>query len=99
MSPTYGYMTRPFLELEFQHKGNKEMKKTRILSKILRFSWQEQIQKIKIFNYYTELDKKIFGQNCHHWDRNLPLMKWLVYDLLSRTVLTKSTVAVFFDEK
>ena len=30
----------------------------RILSKILRFSWQEQIQKIKIFKYYTEKDKK-----------------------------------------
>ena len=32
--------------------------KTRILNKILRFSWQEQIQKIKLFNYYTEKDKK-----------------------------------------
>ena len=33
-------------------------KKTQILSKILRVSWQEQIQKIKIFKYYTEKDKK-----------------------------------------
>ena len=28
----------------------------RILSKVLRVSWQEQIQKIKIFKYYTEKD-------------------------------------------
>ena len=58
MSPTYGYVTKLFLELEFQHKGNKQTKKTLILSKILQFSWQEQIQKMKIFKYYTEKDKK-----------------------------------------
>ena len=29
-----------------------------ILSKILRFSWQEPIQKIKLFNHYTEKNKK-----------------------------------------
>ena len=29
-----------------------------ILSKILRFSWQEHIQKIKLFNYHIEKDKK-----------------------------------------
>ena len=40
-------------------------KKTQILSKILWFSWQEQIQKIKLLEYYTEKDKKM-GQNCHH---------------------------------
>ena len=49
MSPTFGYVTKLFLESEFQHKGNEQTKKTRILSKILRVSWQEQIQKIKIF--------------------------------------------------
>ena len=27
MSPTYGYVTKLFLELEFQHKGNKQKKK------------------------------------------------------------------------
>ena len=44
MSPSYGYVTKLFLESEFQHKGNKQMKKkTRILSKILQFSRQEQI--------------------------------------------------------
>ena len=64
MSPACGYVTKLFLELEFQHKGNKQTKKkTRILSKILQVSWQKQIQKIKIFKNYTERDKKIFGQN------------------------------------
>ena len=58
MSPTYGYVTKLFLESEFQHKGNKQTKKTQILSKSLRVSWQEQIQEIKIFKYYTEKDKK-----------------------------------------
>ena len=29
-----------------------------ILRKILQLSWQEQIQKIKLFKYYTEKDKK-----------------------------------------
>ena len=52
MPPTYGYVTKLFLESEFQHKGNKQTK-TRILSKILRVSWQEQIQKIKSYKYYT----------------------------------------------
>ena len=32
----------------------------RILSKILRVSWQEQIQKIKPSKYYTEKDKLIY---------------------------------------
>ena len=44
MSSTYGYVMKLFLESEFQHKGNKQTnKQTRILSKILRVSWQEQI--------------------------------------------------------
>ena len=65
MSPSYGYVTKLFLESEFQHKGIKQTKKkkTRILSKILRVSWQEQIQKIKIFKYYTEKDKKYLDKN------------------------------------
>ena len=29
----------------------------------MQISWQEQIQKIKLFKNYTEKDKKIFGQN------------------------------------
>ena len=65
MSPIYGRVTKLFLEKEFQHKRNKQTKKTQILSKILRFSWQEQIQKIKLFKYYTGKDTKKVGQNCH----------------------------------
>ena len=45
-SPTYGYVAKLFLESEFQHKGIKHTKKTQILSKILRFFRQQQIQKI-----------------------------------------------------
>ena len=66
MSPTFGYVTKLFLESEFQDKEKKLTKKREFLSKILRFSWQEQIQKMKIFKYYTEKDEKIFAQNCHH---------------------------------
>ena len=33
------------------------MKKTHTLSKILRYSWQQQIQNIKLFKHYTEKDK------------------------------------------
>ena len=72
MSPTYGYMTKLFLESEFQHKENKQTKKKLIFSKILRFFFfffffvcffvcfflLEQIQKIKLFRYYTEKAKK-----------------------------------------
>ena len=50
-------MTKLFLELEFQHKGNKEVKKGLIASKLLLFSWQEWIQKIKLFKCDTEKDK------------------------------------------
>ena len=58
MSPIYGYVTKLFLESGFHHKGNKQTKKWETQQNILRFSWQEQIQKIKLFNYYTEKDKK-----------------------------------------
>ena len=54
-----------------QKKNTNE--KTQILIEILHFSWQEQIQKIKLFKYYTEKGKNKCAQNCHHKDRNLPL--------------------------
>ena len=53
----YGHVTKLFLELELQHKGNKQMKKGLIVSKLLWFSRQERIQKIKLFRCYTEKDK------------------------------------------
>ena len=46
-----------FLELEFQHKGNKQTKTGLIVSKLLRFSQQEWIQKIKLLKCYTEKGK------------------------------------------
>ena len=62
-TPTYGQVRKLVLESEFQQKGNKQMKKMRILSKILRFSWQEQIQIIKLFKDYTEkYNNKIWPQ-------------------------------------
>ena len=57
MSPTYGYVTK-LSRIGIPAQRKKTNEKTQILSKILRFSWQEQIQKIKIFKYYTEKDKK-----------------------------------------
>ena len=62
MSPSYGYVTKLFLESEFQHKGNKQMKKREFSAKSWQFSWQEQIQKIKLFKYYTEKDKSYFDK-------------------------------------
>ena len=50
-------MTKLFLELEFQHKGNKQTKKGLIVSKLLQLSRQEWIQKIKLFKCDTEKDK------------------------------------------
>ena len=62
MSPTNGHVTKLFLESEFQQKGNKQMIK-REFSANLAVSGQEQIQKIKLFEYFTEKDKNKFGQN------------------------------------
>ena len=56
-SSTYGHVTKLFLELEFHHKGNKQTKTGLIVSKLLRFSRQEWIQKIKLFKCYTEKGK------------------------------------------
>ena len=63
MSSTYGYVTKLFLESEFQHKGNKQTKKQTNANsqQNLAVSWQEQIQKIKLFNYYTEKDKNTWA--------------------------------------
>ena len=46
-----------------QRKGANQ--KMQIFSKILWFSWQKQIQEIKLFKYYTEKDKNKFGQSLH----------------------------------
>ena len=54
MSPTYGYVTKLFLESEFQHKGNKQTKNANSQQN-LAFSGQGQIQKTKVFKYNTKL--------------------------------------------
>ena len=51
-------MTKLFLELEFQRKGNKQTETGLIISKLLRFFRQERIQEIKLIKCYTEKDKK-----------------------------------------
>lgn len=38
--------------------------KTTIFSKIMRVSWQHRVQKLEIFQYYTE-EKKSFEYHCH----------------------------------
>ena len=65
MSPIYGYVTKLFLESEFQNKGINKRKKLNSQQN-LAFSWQEQIQKIILLNTTQKGQKKIFGQNCHH---------------------------------
>ena len=42
---------------ELNKQKKKKKKKTQILNKIMQFSRQQQIQKIKQFKYYTEKDK------------------------------------------
>ena len=53
-------------------KEKNKGKKTRILSKILQFFWQHRFRKYDYSNTQKRANEK-FGQNCHRWDRNLPL--------------------------
>ena len=59
-SPTYRHVTKLLLESEFQHEDTKEInkRKPQILNKILYFSRQQQIKKIKLFKHYIVKDKK-----------------------------------------
>ena len=57
MSPTYRYMTKLFLELEFQHKGNKPIKKANSQQNLAVFLAGTDSEK-KLFKYYTEKVKK-----------------------------------------
>ena len=65
MSPIYGYVTKLFLESEFQHKGNKQTKKTKFSAKSCVFVAGTDSEN-KINKILHKKDKKIFGQNCHH---------------------------------
>ena len=64
MSPTYGHVTKLFLESEFQHEGNKQTKKREFSAKSCSFLGRKKIQiiklEIKLFIFYTEKDKNKF---------------------------------------
>ena len=51
MSPTYGYVTKLFLELEFQHKGNKQMKNANSQQTLAVFLAETDSEYIKYFKY------------------------------------------------
>ena len=72
MSPTYGYVTKLFLESEFQHKGINKQKNSDSQQNLAVFLTGTDSD-TKLFRYYTKRTKEIFGQNCHHKDRNVPL--------------------------
>ena len=57
MSPTYGHMTKLFLESEFQHKGNKQRKKRKISAKSYGLLGRNRFKKKKLFKYYAEKGK------------------------------------------
>ena len=54
MSPTYGYVTKLFLELEFQHKGNKETKNA------------NSQQNLAVFLAGTDSEKEIYLNTTAH---------------------------------
>ena len=64
--PTYGHVTKLFLELEFQHKGNKQTKK-KLNSKqnLANFSAATDSECKNFLKYYTEKDKTKFGVNFY----------------------------------
>ena len=65
MSPTYGYVTKLFLESEFQHKGDKQTKNANSQQNLAGFlvGTDSQNKNIQILHRKVQ---KIFGQNCHH---------------------------------
>ena len=56
-SPTYGHVTKLFLELEFQHKGNKQTKKGLLATNSCSFLGRNGFRKYKLFKCNTEKDK------------------------------------------
>ena len=72
MSPTYGSVTKLFIESEFQHKQINKRKKCEFSAKSCSLLGGTDSE-IKLFKHYTEKNKKKFLQNCHHSDRNLPV--------------------------
>ena len=62
MSPTYGHVTKLFLELEFQHTGNKKKKEKANSKQNLAVFWAGTDSENKVFKYYTEKDKNILDK-------------------------------------
>ena len=62
MSPTYGHVTKIFLESVFQQKGNKQTKNAISLQNLAVVMARTDSGN----KYYTEKDKNKFVQNCHH---------------------------------
>ena len=58
MLPTYGHVTKLFLESEFQHKGNKQTKKRKFSAKSCSVLGRNRFRKQNYFKYYTEKDKE-----------------------------------------
>ena len=59
MSPTYGYVTKLFLESEFQYQGNKQTKKREFWAKSCNFLAETDSENKIIYNY-TEKDKNVW---------------------------------------
>ena len=58
MSPTYEYVTKLFLESEFQHKGNKQTKKREFSAKSCSFLSRNRFRKQKYLNTTQKRIKK-----------------------------------------
>ena len=58
MSPTYGYVTKLFLESEFQYKGNKQMNKREFSAKSCGFLGRKRFRKYKYLNATQKRIKK-----------------------------------------
>ena len=60
MTPTYGYVTKLFLESEFQHKGNKQTKKRKFSAKSCGFLGRNRFSKQKYLNTTQKRIKNIW---------------------------------------
>ena len=57
-SPTYGHVTKVFLELEFQHKGNKQKKKGEFSAKSCIFLGRNRFREQNYLNAKQKRTKK-----------------------------------------
>ena len=58
MSPTYGYVTKLFLESEFQHEGNKQTKKSKFSAKSCGFLGRNRFSEYKYLDTTQKWIKK-----------------------------------------